>query len=101
GSVRPDETLGDEALEIGAQGVPFGTAEHSLGGGVEGLDRAAVVDDENRVRGRLKNRCQTPAVFEQLLFELSNRHGYSEGVATPRQAAENAWLTKPCSAHTS
>jgi hypothetical protein len=36
----------------------------------------AVVDDDNRVRRRLKNRCKTQAVFEQLLFELSNRHEF-------------------------
>jgi hypothetical protein len=50
--------------------------EHSLGGAVERLDHAAVVDDDNRVGRRLKNRCKTQAVFEQLLFELSNRHEF-------------------------
>ena len=34
------------------------------------------VDDEDRVRGCLQDRCKTQAAFEQLLFELSNRHEF-------------------------
>jgi hypothetical protein len=82
-----DFSPGDQRLDLLADDVAGRIIEHALGGRVAALDRALMIDGDDRIGGSGHNRAQAPFAFPQGAFRSYQVGGAGLGLVRAERNA--------------